>query len=420
MNSTSLAASTGLKETLPVSQVSFVSTASSSTNATTASRLLSSSSSLSTSNGADTTLTSPTSSISNSSQPRHYEKTESTSKADTELVPTLDTGFSYRETQIPISATTGTEDSSSNDSTVTTPISLDAPVLVQGYKRTASGTVKGSIANNPNSALTEKARGHRRGTSNMSIDSTSTTRGSELAAQLKARLSYAMVKVQHGWEHHTLDELEEQASQISSPVAPRNREQFRHSDSPQYLSRNRRLSAYSDHADRPKYSPGHEIWSRGISRSMDTTPSSFTYKDSHSNASVHRAFLALNTTGGTQTSHETQENGLAPAAPIISSRRNRRAHTTNTPPPFLSTVEEGKTHNGVPRTPRQGILRMPSQQDEKDAVDTLLFMSSPNNSAYFANQAHSPYKAELRSKRVAFDAGDRTNGLCNPHYPMQA
>lgn len=54
---------------------------------------------------------------------------------------------------------------------------------------------------------------------------------------------------------------------------------------------------------------------------------------------------------------------------------------------------------------------MPSQQAEKDAVDTLLFMSSPNNSSYLAHTsavnstAHpSPLRFEFPTvKRVVFE-----------------
>lgn len=70
---------------------------------------------------------------------------------------------------------------------------------------------------------------------------------------------------------------------------------------------------------------------------------------------------------------------------------------------------------------------MPSQQAEKDAVDTLLFMSSPNNSGYLPQTAKAaaqprPLRADLTMvpKRVVFEADmpntsqHRTLPVCQP------
>jgi len=75
---------------------------------------------------------------------------------------------------------------------------------------------------------------------------------------------------------------------------------------------------------------------------------------------------------------------LGPAADL-GPRRKRRSSASFQPPPLLGSGQR-KHYSDLgggsrtPATPRPGILRMPSQQAEKDAVDTLLFMSSPNNS----------------------------------------
>lgn len=79
--------------------------------------------------------------------------------------------------------------------------------------------------------------------------------------------------------------------------------------------------------------------------------------------------------------------------------------------PFTDVGAPATPMPGKPQRP-VGILRMPSQQAEMDAVDSLLFMSSPNNSAHLAHTsasatstAHpSPLKTEFpAAKRVAFD-----------------
>ena len=104
---------------------------------------------------------------------------------------------------------------------------------------------------------------------------------------------------------------------------------------------------------------------------------------------------------------------LAPAADIVS-RRNRRSNSTHAPPMLSKTHRKHYSDlGGMPTTPttcpRAGILRMPSQQAEKDAVDTLLFMSSPNNSSRLAHTSADAQPSPLRSefpvtKRVVFES----------------
>ena len=103
--------------------------------------------------------------------------------------------------------------------------------------------------------------------------------------------------------------------------------------------------------------------------------------------------------------------GLAPA-PTFQSRRRSRSSVSHVPPPLLGASQR-KHYSDVgagprsPATPRAGILRMPSQQAEKDAVDTLLFMSSPNNSQRFPASSQpqpSPLRAEAPQRRVMFEA----------------
>jgi hypothetical protein len=103
--------------------------------------------------------------------------------------------------------------------------------------------------------------------------------------------------------------------------------------------------------------------------------------------------------------------GLAPALEIQPGRR-RRSSVSHPLPPLIGTGQRKHFSDlGVdshsPATPRAGILRMPSQQAEKDAVDTLLFMSSPNNSGRFphtSNTAPSPLRANAPQRRVMFEA----------------
>ena len=120
---------------------------------------------------------------------------------------------------------------------------------------------------------------------------------------------------------------------------------------------------------------------------------------------------------------------LAPAAEI-GFRRKRRSSASHAPPPLLGSSQRKVLSDlgAAPRTPtgapRAGILRMPSQQAEKDAVDTLLFMSSPNNSGRLphtsADAQPSPLRAEMPARRVMFEShvmGDAVYGrsVNGPH-----
>ena len=103
---------------------------------------------------------------------------------------------------------------------------------------------------------------------------------------------------------------------------------------------------------------------------------------------------------------------LAPAAEL--SPRKRRTSLSANPAPLLGASQR-KHHSDLSaemssKFSRPGILRMPSQQAEKDAVDTLLFMSSPkpNPSWQPPNNAEgrtqpSPLKTEYTGRRVMFD-----------------
>jgi hypothetical protein len=123
---------------------------------------------------------------------------------------------------------------------------------------------------------------------------------------------------------------------------------------------------------------------------------------------------------------------LAPAAEI-GSRRKRRSSASYAPPPLLGSAQRKYYSDlgadAAPRTPtaapRAGILRMPSQQAEKDAVDTLLFMSSPNNSGRVPHgniDSHaqpSPLRSEMPARRVMFESNPPKNNTNHHPHPVQ-
>ncbi|KAA6409931.1 MAG: hypothetical protein FRX48_06544 [Lasallia pustulata] len=85
-----------------------------------------------------------------------------------------------------------------------------------GQKRTANGETKSGGASSPRSPIPTTPRRHAK---HASVSSNGSQIG-ELSAQLRTRLSYAMVKVQHGWQTRTISEVETLVSQNPSPISP--------------------------------------------------------------------------------------------------------------------------------------------------------------------------------------------------------
>ncbi|KAF2435479.1 hypothetical protein EJ08DRAFT_339765 [Tothia fuscella] len=274
----------------------------------------------------------------------------------------------------------GDRSGSQGTSQSTSPISVDSRGLMrQGSKRTASGVVKPSTGSYSVQSQELRSLGTE----------TNPKRISEISAQLKARLSYAMVKVQNGWEKHSIDELETLPSNLSAPATPI-------TQSPYHA---RRLSAYSDASDRYIQSPGGQM----------SPPSQFSARFQ---PQAQHAYSPSNWQSAIPAVHPNSNGpSLAPAAPISSSRPNRRSMSARVPP-NLNTAHLSYQAYGHPTTPtsapaRPGILRMPSGQAEKEALETLMFMSSPNNSGNArTSTAHpSPLRSEFppSAKRVIFE-----------------
>lgn len=201
---------------------------------------------------------------------------------------------------------------------------------------------------------------------------------------MKAKLSYAMVKVNHGWQSHSIDQVESLASQAGSPTS-----------STSTLHGRRRSSAS------PNTYASAAIRHRG-SMSNGGSP-----------------LLPMNGTGYSGHwrggSGPASPNGLSPfkggapaLAPPVSiqpSRPASNARRNSNPrhaPAFLSRPHHASPHtpvqlynngshlaHGTPNPRPLGtpgldpILYAPQHQNvrEQDAIESLLFMSSPGNSA---------------------------------------
>ncbi|PHH59947.1 hypothetical protein CDD81_2346 [Ophiocordyceps australis] len=205
-------------------------------------------------------------------------------------------------------------------------------------KRLADGKIKArSRSHSPH-------KGHLRTASGTSVASTSTSSISELSAELKTRLSYAMFKVAHGWESKTIDEVEVLASEILSPASTSSTAHRRHAS-----STSPRLAATMPQV---RFAPNPAA----NRRPLGSPPP--------------KASGALAPPASIQPLATKQAPGNS------NPRRNSNPRYT---PTMLS-----QSHSASPQTPAQ-VSRPDSRHSisrgEQDAAESLLFMSSPGNSA---------------------------------------
>ncbi|KAI0110672.1 hypothetical protein F4776DRAFT_657092 [Hypoxylon sp. NC0597] len=242
----------------------------------------------------------------------------------------------------------------------------------QSRKRMADGVVK----HTRNSSSVSPVRiGHSRNTSTVSLASTVGSRIGELSAELKTKLSYAMVKVNNGWQGHSIDEVESLASQAASPTSSTSTLHGRHGASaspriPVVPARQRASSnATSPTGLYPSQGRTYEsFWRDGIMKPVASTPP------------------------------VPQVPTLAPPAPIQPRQPGqahpRRSSNARFTPSYLS--HHASPHSPVQpsplqTTPGQGSIRTPNVDPilfsphqnvrEQEALETLMFMSSPGNSA---------------------------------------
>ena len=268
-----------------------------------------------------------------------------------------------------------------NDSyAFTSPMSLASALATNGTKRTASGHVK-NAPSLPSTPLTSTFAGKR-----SRADSISSTgsRAGELAATLKARLGYAMAKVQHGWEHKSINEVEQLAAHKLSPQ--------RHSMS------------HLDYSRRPLSSG----LSNGAARmSMYEQPS---YRYHQSSASTEHPSKRHSANYSTFMPPSLPDLSTAPSlqpAPDI-----RPSSQRYTGPISSSQPVHSSTAMSPPRTPVNGMGRRPptirtelqTSEAERDALQALFQLGSPHSSQVpwqQSSQASSSQASPLRSEFVA-------------------
>ncbi|KAI9693147.1 MAG: hypothetical protein M1822_005143 [Bathelium mastoideum] len=311
--------------------------------------------------------------------------------------------------------------STSNDAS---PTSRTSPSSLGGTKRTSSGTMKRPASSH--GVASDYQPGHSR--TNSAQSSTSRTGG--LAAELKTKLTYAMLKVNNGWQRNTLDQIEQLAIQKASPTSATFPESVSrrayaspHSSAPSMM---RRVSRGSSDSDSYLGSPNTAVFSpvngsnlrfagkMSPPQQTNAWPSRPFPQNPYAAAAAAAAprVIAAHSNLAAATSNPV----LAPAADISSPSRSRRAEMPSYKPPNLpGSHRKQPSTSGAPRTPNQNprttLIRTPTEQAraEKDALDTLMFMSSPGNSVYYGHTGQgshgqlSPLGTQVR-KAAAFES----------------
>ncbi|KAI9737829.1 MAG: hypothetical protein M1834_009198 [Cirrosporium novae-zelandiae] len=312
----------------------------------------------------------------------------------------------HKMTQDPLSPPNAIEtirraaSSSSPSNASATSITPSAPLfksdgLVHGQKRTASGAVKSPSAN------IISCRGGNSGHSRTMSSSSNTNRMDEvLSAQLRTRLSYAMMKAQNGLEDGSPNEMESLMSQqsCSTSIAPiTNQGNFYPSPRTSIATLGRELSSSSTNSTgRPNQNSYHAHRASAPifppSNQLPQTYETF-WRDHPSQAPSPKHAAA-------QRQHSRPY--LAPPVDILPggrrranqmssqiTSRNTQTHTTS--PSSIAhigatTLVPSTPPSASPQKSHVSRLQTPIQNNadrEADAIETLLFMSnSPSNSAY--------------------------------------
>lgn len=227
---------------------------------------------------------------------------------------------------------------------------------------------------------------------------------SQLSSELKARLSYAMLKVNNGWQSRTIDEVENLASRAGSPASSNSTipGTVGSSASPQTQTSHRPTPPQTTHPSVISNRPTDGAW-----RSSSTSP------------------RLTSAPVGVPTRFQ-EEPSLGPPVSIqpdrgeISTRRNSNPKYS---PAFLAP----RSHHDSPHTPSVPSLHITSDNRnlravaepmvispthnnrEKDAMEALLFMSSPGNSANMKNHyASSQPVSHLRNGALFAPSSQRT------------
>ncbi|KAJ4208804.1 hypothetical protein NW767_001915 [Fusarium falciforme] len=222
-------------------------------------------------------------------------------------------------------------------------------------KRMADGEVKSRRDSQ------SPVKGHSRNPS--AVSRTSATGGyiGELSAELKTRLSYAMIKVNHGWQSNSLEEVETLASHAASPTSSTSTLHRRQGSS---ASPRIRLNAAPSSSAPLPYDSARQR------RKSNSPPRSSLPKPTLAPPAAIQPSLNTNV----PRSNPRRNSNPHRTPTLLSHSHTASPHT----PAQLPTLQTGSRS----RTAGDPMLFSPHQNvREQDAIESLLFMSSPGNSA---------------------------------------
>jgi hypothetical protein len=271
------------------------------------------------------------------------------------------------------------------------PASSSTPVATNGTKRAAEGYAKETLVGNP-TPFSGVIRGNRSRAA--STASSSSSRAGELAANLKARLGYAMTKVQNGWEHKSFLEVERLTAQKAA---------------------NRHSMSHLDHSRRPMSSG----LTNGTARLSMYEPHYVPNLDVALNQPSKRTSGSYTTFAPTKAPYTTATTPRLQPAPEIRPTNGYRSH------PYAQQLQRTRHSNGMspPRTPLTQQPRRPhpirtdtqTAEAEREALQALFQLGSPHgsqipraqNTSRASSSQTSPLRAEAATpRRVTFARSD--------------
>jgi hypothetical protein len=272
------------------------------------------------------------------------------------------------------------------------PASSSTPVATNGTKRKAEGYTK-EILGGSSTSSSGVIRGNRSRAA--STASSSSSRAGELAASLKARLGYAMTKVQNGWEHKSFSEVELLTAQKAA---------------------NRHSMSHLDHNRRPTSSG----LANGTARLSMYEPHHISNMDGPFDHPSKRLSGSYSTFAPTRAPYTTATTPRLQPAPDIRPTNGYRSH------PYAQQLQRARHSNGMspPRTPNTQQPRRPhpirtdtqTAEAEREALQALFQLGSPHGSQIPRGQTTSrgagssqisPLRAEASTpRRVTFARSD--------------
>lgn len=283
----------------------------------------------------------------------------------------------------------------------------------QSRKRMADGNVKHSsispVRMPAHGHGHGHGHGHSRNTSTVSMASNASSRVGEVTAELKAKLSYAMLKVNNGWQSHSIDEVESLASQ-ASPTSSTSTIHGRHgaSASPRMQFAGGRQSSNavkSPIGPAPPHGRTHDTFWGG---NANTRP----HPSSASPPQVPTLAPPASIQPRQPGSINSRRNSNPRYTPTYLSHSQASPHTPAQPSSQQSTP--GTRYIGTPHvdpilfSPPSSSAREPSIK-EREAMETLVFMSSPGNSA---NMKHTfPSSIQPRNGTLNSAVGSQRTAL---------